>query len=40
MDLAIQRGWVTPQVNFSNAFVQAKLKEEVNVELSTRIVLS
>jgi hypothetical protein len=33
MNLAIQRGWTTRQVNFSNAFVQAELKEEVYVEL-------
>jgi hypothetical protein len=32
MNLAIQRGWVTCQVDFSNAFVQA-VKEEVYVEL-------
>ena len=33
MNLAIQRGWATRQVDFSNAFVQATLKEEVYVEL-------
>jgi hypothetical protein len=33
MNLAIQRGWATRQVDFSNAFVQANLKEEVYVEL-------
>jgi hypothetical protein len=32
-NLAIQRGWATRQVNFSNAFVQAELKGEVYVEL-------
>jgi hypothetical protein len=25
MNLAVQQGWATPQVNFSNAFVQAEL---------------
>ena len=29
----IQRGWSTRQVDFSNAFVQATLEEEVYVEL-------
>jgi hypothetical protein len=33
MNLAIQRGWATRQVNISNAFVQAEFKEEVYVEL-------
>jgi hypothetical protein len=33
MNIAIQRGWATRQVDFSNAFVQATLKEEVYVEL-------
>jgi hypothetical protein len=33
MNLAIQRNWATRQVDFSNAFVQAELKEEVYVEL-------
>lgn len=33
LNLAIQRGWATGQVNFSNAFVQAELNEEVYVEL-------
>jgi hypothetical protein len=33
MNLAVQRGWATRQVDFSNAFVQAELKEEVYVEL-------
>jgi hypothetical protein len=33
MNLAIQRGWATRQVDFSNAFVHATLKEEVYVEL-------
>jgi hypothetical protein len=33
MILAIQQGWGTHQVDFSNTFVQANLKEEVFVEL-------
>ena len=33
MNIAIQRGWATRQVDFSNAFVQARLKEEVYLEL-------
>jgi hypothetical protein len=33
MNLAIQRGWATRQVDFLNAFVQATLNEEVYVEL-------
>jgi hypothetical protein len=33
MNLAIQRGWATCQVDFSYAFVQGDLKEEVYVEL-------
>ncbi len=33
MNLAIQQGWATRQVDISNAFVQAKLKEELYVEL-------
>jgi hypothetical protein len=33
MNTAIQRGWATRQVDFSNAFVQATLKEEVYVDL-------
>jgi hypothetical protein len=33
MNLAVQQGWATRQVDFSNAFVQAELKEEVYMEL-------
>ena len=33
MNIAIQRGWATGQVDFSNAFVQARLKEEVYLDL-------
>ena len=33
MNLAMQRGWVTRHVDFSNAFVQANLKEEVYLEV-------
>jgi histone deacetylase 1/2 len=33
MNLAVQRGWATRQVDFSNAFVQAELTEEVHVDL-------
>ena len=33
MNMAIQRGWSTRQVDFSNAFVQATLEEEVYVKL-------
>ena len=33
MNMAIQRGWATRQVDFSNAFVQADLEEEVYLEL-------
>jgi hypothetical protein len=33
MNLAVQRGWATHQVDFSSAFVQASLKEEVYMEL-------
>jgi hypothetical protein len=33
MNLAVQRGWARQQVEFSNAFVQADLKEEFYVEL-------
>ena len=31
--LTLNQGWVTKQVDFSNAFVQAKLKEDVYVSL-------
>ena len=31
--MAIQRGWSTRKVDFSNAFVQATLEEEVYVKL-------
>ena len=33
MNIAIQRGWSTRQVDFSNAFVQDTLEKEVCVEL-------
>ena len=33
MNIAIQRKWSTRQVDFSNAFVQEKLKEEIFLEL-------
>ena len=33
MNLAVQQGWATRQVDFSNAFIQAELTEEVFVEL-------
>jgi hypothetical protein len=33
MNLVIQVGWATVQVNFSNTFVHTTLKEEVYVEL-------
>jgi hypothetical protein len=33
MNLAVQRGWATRHVDFSNAFVQATLTDEVYVEL-------
>jgi hypothetical protein len=33
MSLSIQQGWKTKQVDFSNAFVQASLNEEVYMEL-------
>jgi hypothetical protein len=33
MNLAIQQGWATRHMDFSNAFVQATLAEEVYVEL-------
>jgi hypothetical protein len=33
VNLAIQRGWATRQVDLSDAFVQAELKEEVYVQL-------
>ena len=32
-NIAIQRGWATRKVDFSNAFVQVRLKEEVYLEL-------
>ena len=33
MNIAIQRGWSTRQVDFSNAFVQATLAEDVYIEV-------
>jgi len=33
MNIAIQQGWSTRQVDFSNAFVQATLEEEVYLEM-------
>ena len=33
MNMAIQRGWSTRQVDFSNNFVQATLEEKVYVKL-------
>jgi hypothetical protein len=33
MNLAVQQGWATRHVHFSNAFVQATLTDEVYVEL-------
>ena len=33
VNIAIQRGWATRKVDFSTAFVQARLKEEVYLEL-------
>ena len=33
MNIAIQRGWSTRQVDFSNAFVQATLEEDVYIEV-------
>ena len=33
MNIAIQQKWSTRQVDFSNAFVQEKLKEEIFLEL-------
>ena len=33
MNMAIQRGWSTRQVDFPDAFVQATLEEEVYVEI-------
>jgi hypothetical protein len=33
MNIAIQQGWATCQVDFSNAFVQAALEEEVCLEM-------
>ena len=33
INIAIQQGWATRQVDFSNAFVQARLKEEVYLDL-------
>ena len=33
MNIAIQQGWATRQVDFSNAFVQATLEEEVYLEM-------
>jgi histone deacetylase 1/2 len=33
MNLAVQQGWATRQVDFLNTFVQAELKDEVYVEL-------
>ena len=32
-NIAIQQGWATRKVDFSNAFVQVRLKEEVYLEL-------
>ncbi len=33
MNIAIQQGWASRQVDFSNAFVQATLKEDVYLEM-------
>jgi hypothetical protein len=35
INIAIQRGWATRQVDFSNAFVQATLDENVYIEVPT-----
>jgi hypothetical protein len=33
MNIAIQQGWTSRQVDFSNAFLQATLEEEVYIEM-------